>query len=131
MKMLRAGLEVLHEQSLEWLSEIACMKEEVVFFNTLVNKNTIHFPTSQSAELDKELITFNSDMLTGLHNKIMEHERWLADIIRTDTLSRQEFYREIHCELTAQMDACREKFIQIKKRIFSLVKKHQENLGVG
>ena len=121
--LLRAGLEVLHEQSKEYLDEIAFIKEELVFFNKLLNKNAgQQFPSNQAATLSKEMVAFDSNPLTILHNKIIEHERWLADMIKTDTLGRQESYRDIHRGLTEEMDECRKKFQSLKKSIFSFAK---------
>ncbi len=124
--LLQASLEVLHEQSLEYLNEIAFIKEEIAFFNTLLNKNAgRQFPSEQSAAFGKELVSFNSGVVSVLQNKIMEHERWLSDIIKTDTLGRQESYRNIHREVTEEMNACHKRYFQLKKSIFSFVKSQE------
>ena len=121
--LLQASLEVLHEQSMECLDEIHFIKEEFAFFNKLLNKNAgKQFPSEQAAILGSELVSFNSTILSILHNKIIEHERWLADIIKTDTLGRQQSYREMHRELMEEMNACRKKFLQLKKKIFAFAK---------
>ena len=121
--LLQAGLEVLHEQSLEYLKEIDFMKVEITFFNKLLNRNAgKQFPTEQAAALGKRMIKFVGT-LPELRKKIVEHERWLSDIIKTDTLGRQESYRVIHRDLTNQMNRCREGFMRLKKKVFSFAKK--------
>jgi len=121
--LLEASLEVLHEQSCEYLNEISFMKTEITFFNTLLNKNAgRQFSTEQSAAISKQMITFIGKTLNALNKKLMEHERWLADIIKTDTLGRQQSYREVHRDLTKEMVACREKFVRLKKKVFSFAK---------
>lgn len=120
--LLQGGLEVLHEQSYEWLSEVDFIKEEISFFNTLLKKKDVtDFPTEQLAALSKKLTSFNSD-LTVLHNKIIEHERWLADMIKTNTLGRQESYRKVHREVMEDVKKRYADFVQLKKDIFSFVK---------
>jgi len=85
------SIEILHETSREWLNEIFFMKEEIEFLASLLTRNAVHhFPTIESTELKKELASLNSNVLTVLKKKIMEHEMWLADAIRTDTISRQK-----------------------------------------
>jgi hypothetical protein len=122
--LLQSSLEVLHEQSLEYLNEIDFMKVEISFFNKLLNKNAgKQFPGEQSAALGKRMIKFVSSTIPDLRKKIMEHERWLSDIIKTDTLGRQESYREVHRALTKEMTMCRENFVRLKKKVFSFAKK--------
>jgi len=122
--LLQAGLEVLHEQSLEYLNEIDFMKVEITFFNKLLNKNAgKQFPSEQAAALSKRMIKFVTRVLPDLREKIVEHERWLSDIVKTDTLGRQESYRVIHRNLTQEMNMCRESFIRLKKKVFSFAKK--------
>lgn len=128
--LLEASLEVLHEQSLEYLNEIAFMKKEISFFNKLLNKNAgRQFPTDQSTAISKQMVTFIDKALNALNKKLMEHERWLADIMKTNTLGRQQSYREVHRDLTKEMVECREKFIRLKKKVFSFAKnwvKHEK-----
>ena len=122
--LLQASLEVLHEQSREYLNEIDFMKIELAFFNKLLNKNAgKQFPTEQAAALSKRITKFMSRSLPGLLKKIMEHEQWLSDIIKTNTLGRQESYREVHRDLTKEMIMCRQTFIRLKKKVFSFAKK--------
>ena len=122
--LLQASLEVLHEQSREYLKEIDFMKVEITFFNKLLNKNAgKQFPTEQAAALGKRMVKFVTRSLPDLRKKITEHERSLSDIIRTDTLGRQEYYREIHRDLTKEMSMCRDTFIRLKKKVFSFAKK--------
>jgi hypothetical protein len=121
--LLQASLEVLHEQSQEYLKEIDFMKVEISFFNKLLNKNAgKQFPTEQAAALAKRMVKFVSLTLPDLRKKLIEHERWLADIIKTDTLGRQESYREIHRNLTNEMSRVRGNFIRLKKKVFSFAK---------
>lgn len=122
--LLQASLEVLHEQSLEYLSELDFMKMEITFFNKLLNKNAgKQFPTEQAAALGKRMVKFMGQTLPDLRKKIVEHECWLSDIIKTDTLGRQESYRVMHRDLTKEMTMCRESFIRLKKKVFSFSKK--------
>jgi len=116
------SLEELHQQSIEWADEVAFIKEELVFLRKLLTKFGGHFPTVESAELDKELIVFVSNTLSPLLHSILEHEMWLSDILRTDTLSRLKFYRELHGDLSERMRACRKEIFGIKKRFFAFAK---------
>lgn len=114
-----SNVEELHQESIEWLSEVSFIKQKLMFLRKLLTKNTGHFPTVESAELDKELIVFNSNMLSTLLHSIREHEMWLSDIFRTDTPSRLKFYRELHDELGERIKTCRNEIVAMKKRIFA------------
>lgn len=115
-------LEELHQQSIEWLNEISFIKEELVFLRNLLTKDASHFPTVESAELDRELIVFDRNMLSTLLHSVREHEMWLSDILRTNTPSRLKFYREYHDELAERIEACRREIIGIKKKIFAFIR---------
>lgn len=126
--LAEASLEILHKSSHQWLNEIAFMEEEVRFLSSLLTtKSSYHNSNMESIEFNRELTLFSRDFITVLNKKIMEHEMWLTDIIRTDTLDRQKFYREIHSELAAQMRDCHDRFMNMKKKIFSYIKDNMES----
>jgi hypothetical protein len=121
--LLEASLEVLHEQSREFLKEIDFMKVEISFFSKLLNKNAgKQFPTEQAAALGKRMVKFVGASLPDLRKKILEHERMLSTIIQTNKLGRQETYRQKHRDLTKEVGMTREKFRRLKKKVFSFAK---------
>ena len=52
--LLEAGLDVLHEQSIEWLNEIAFWRDETAFFYSLVAKKTLEaVPVKAKSYIEK------------------------------------------------------------------------------
>jgi phosphoenolpyruvate synthase/pyruvate phosphate dikinase len=115
-------LEMLHRESLDWLKQISFMKDEILFIQKLLT-SVLHLSLSgaNSNHLSRELKQLKDLHIDLLHHQIIEHEQWLADIIRTDTMGRQVAYREVHAELSDKMTAYYKTLIQLRHDIFTLV----------
>jgi hypothetical protein len=48
--LLEGSLEVLHQQTREWLSEMALWKDEIRFFRSLINKRLIKVKSEEDRE---------------------------------------------------------------------------------
>ena len=118
-----ASLETLHAQSREWLNEIDFWVEEMAFFYNLIHRREPHifFPTSDLADLERQLITLTSEHLNKLKIDIESHERGLATMIKSFSLEEEREYRERHRNLLTDMNELEEGIRTFKKTVFSFV----------
>jgi len=128
--LLEAGLEILHEQSNEWLNEIAFWREEIAFFYGIIVKKThlsvpMHSKDSISL-IERELDIISGKQLEKLQNKVEEHERSLYKFLK-DKVGTEREYRDAHKKLTHEFENFEKKFKLIKRDIFGLMKLISEN----
>lgn len=123
--LLNAGIEVLHSQSNEWLSEIAFWRDEVAFYYSLIiEKAMISVPINAKEELkeiEKELVKITSGELNDLQNSVNQHEKLLSDLLENNS-EDEEDYREKHRLLEMKFSEMERRFKTLKKEIFELVK---------
>lgn len=123
--LLDAGIEILHEQSNEWLSEIAFWYNEVAFLYSLVVKKTIKYvPLEAKAIIEKtefELNKLNGGELDSLKANVENHEKLLSNIIEQKDYTIEEIYREKHHQLTREMEKVERRLKLLKRDVFSLV----------
>jgi hypothetical protein len=124
--LLDAGLDVLHEQSTEWLNEIAFWRDETAFFYSLIVTKTFKsVPTNSKNDLEKiekELISITGGELDKLENAVAEHEKFLSYLMECQD-ENQESYRDKHKELTHTFNQFEKRYKFLKKEIFSFVEK--------
>lgn len=122
--LLEAGLDVLHEQSNEWLNEVAFWRDEAAFLYSLVLTKTLKSVSLNSKnnleKIEKELISITGDELDTLQKFVEEHEKFLNYLIQCDE-KNQENYREKHRKLTETFDQFEKRFRSLKKEVFALV----------
>ena len=123
--LLDFGLETLHEQSIEWLSDIAFWRDEVAFLYALEVKGTLkETPMNAKSRLDKiesELEQFTGGEIDSLYNEVMAHERFLDNLLsskREDEVG----YREKHLQISEKIDSFNLRFKILKREIFDIVK---------
>lgn len=72
--LLDAGLEVLHAQAIEWLSEIEFWRDESAFFYTLVVNKTLKFvpvnAKNSIEKIEKELVSITGGDLDDLQKEV-------------------------------------------------------------
>jgi hypothetical protein len=129
--MLEAGLEVLHEQSNEWLNEIAFWQDEIAFFYALIVKKTLKsvpiVAKNDIVEIENEL----TEMTTGgeldqLQKKVEQHECYLSNLLDNKS-ENKELYRTKHKELTLEFDEFEKRLKSLKKEVFKLIKHINKN----
>jgi hypothetical protein len=124
--LLDAGLDVLHEQSSEWLNEIAFWRDEAAFFYSLIVTKTFKsVPTTSKNDLEKiekELIGITGGELDELENAVAEHEKFLSYLMECQD-ENQKSYRNKHKELTNTFNQFEKRYKFLKKEIFSFVEK--------
>lgn len=124
--LLDADIEVLHEQSNEWLNEIAFWYDELSFLHSLVIKKTLKsVPLNSKNSIEKienELIRLTGGDLDRLKLTIETHEKLLVDILEKKKNTNEEIYRGKHRQLTNEFHQFENRFKLLKKDVFDLVK---------
>lgn len=124
--LLEAPLEILHEESMEWLEEIEFWKDEVAFFYKLmITKGERKPPTKSLLSIQNQIIYFSSEKLDDLKLEIQTHERFLSRMMKA---IRQDegAYRSKHRILSKNVSEFEKQFKEMKKKVFLLVKKKTE-----
>jgi translation initiation factor 2 alpha subunit (eIF-2alpha) len=121
--LLGAGLDVLHQESLDWLDTIAFWKDEMTFFNKLLNKSE---PIEENLKAHRQMLDnlekIHGDIFTQLEEDIIEHEKLLAKLERNEKGLSDWDYREKHRRLKARMQTMMGDFKVFKKVVFDYVK---------
>jgi hypothetical protein len=122
--LLEAPLEVLHEESMEWLEEIEFWKDEAAFFYSLILKSAQSLPLSKSKEakeIESQLVYLSSERLDDLMLEVKVHEKFLANMIGNVRLDEQG-YRSRHKEIVSKLTGLENEFRSLKREIFALIK---------
>ncbi len=129
--LLEAGLEILHQQSNEWLNEIAFWRDETAFFYSLFVKKTLSsVPIGEKNKVEKiesELIKITGEDLDALQSEVKEHEHYLSQLLLTNRLDERS-YRDKHQQLTLKFMEFETRIKSLKKEIFTLVEKIDKKL---
>jgi hypothetical protein len=121
--LLGAGLNVLHFESQEWLETIHFWKDEVKFFEDLLNKKE---PKNGSKEnfsnMLKTLDQIHADLYKDLEDDIIDHEKLLSRIEKSEKGLSDSYYREKHRKIEQRMETFTRDFLSFKRIIFNYVK---------
>jgi hypothetical protein len=119
--LLGASLELLHQESMEWLDTVAFWKDETKFFaNLLKNKKTTG---SEYAKMLENLDKIHENLFDYLEEDILHHEKLLSRLHKGEKGLSDWDYREKHRSLGERMDLFTTDFREFKKMVFGYVKK--------
>lgn len=118
--------DMIHQTSLNWLSEIEFVKDEQLFFNDLIKSYTLQLLDSKHFKKSKELI----DELKAFENEtndilktVKMHERALGILVDgINQIKEEEAYKRDHLRFIIDVSNFQKKHRAIKKEIFSLIK---------
>ncbi|SDL37064.1 hypothetical protein [Kriegella aquimaris] len=121
--LLGAGLDVLHFESKEWLSNIAFYKDEAKFFADLIEKRkTKDAAQTAYGQILENLDTVHSELFDYLANDIEEHERLLSRLEMGENGLADADYREKHGQLKQRMEDFTNNFRHFKMMVFDYMK---------
>ena len=124
--LLEAPLEILHQESMEWLNTIDFWKDEITFLNHLLTGKTSLFPNLKNSIDGKVILNYlqnvSSDTLSDIKLNVQAHEGYLAKLLSDDKLS-QEAYRSKHKNVLQKMRNFEKELKEIKFKVFDFVKK--------
>ncbi len=119
--LLEGGLDVLHSESREWLSEVEFVKSELRFFMRLLKSKVFVL----SKEQQRQHIFENMDKLCSavaveLGNEIKAHEKNLA-VLQTSKGGSDAEYRAKHKTLKAKIEQLLNDTRTLKMLVFDFV----------
>jgi hypothetical protein len=121
--LLGAGLDVLHFESEEWLSNIAFYKYETIFFADLLEKNKPKDDAQKAfGKILKDLDKVHSELFDYLAHDITEHEKMLSYLEKGERGLSDSEYRDKHRQLEERMVSFTSNFRQFKLMVFDYVK---------
>jgi nitroreductase len=125
------GIEVLHQQTISWLNQIAFWKKENSFFRYLLAGKLFPHLSFQNKRMIHEILDKVSDTeLDELNKSVCNHERFISDVLR-DKGRNDSNYRGNQKQLLQQFTDMDDSIRSLKKTLFGLVKTVNENLSYG
>ncbi|SDE45893.1 hypothetical protein SAMN05421636_105150 [Pricia antarctica] len=119
--LLGAGLDVLHQESREWLETIAFWKDETKFFFNLLDKKETK--ESEYGHMLKYLDTIHENLFDYLADDITDHEKLLSRLEKNEKGLSDADYRDEHQKLNESMVLFENDFKEFKKMVFGYAKK--------
>jgi len=121
--LLGAGLDVLHFESNEWLSDIAFFKDETRFFTDLLKKKkTKDIAQSAYSKILENLDSVHAELFDYLADDILAHEKLLSRLEKGEKGLADGDYRDKHRQLKKRMETFTSNFREFKKMVFGYAK---------
>ena len=125
--VLNPSLMEMHHGSLEWLSTTVLWKQEVAFFQRLLDL----YATRVTSMEDKKRVShfqnvityYGGELIDSLRKKIKNHEHKLADMLKELKGSDAEYVNE-HGELMEELSAFMKTFNAFKSEFFAFMDKY-------
>jgi hypothetical protein len=115
----------MHQSSLEWLSTTVLWKQEVAFFQKLLDKYSAKgiLPDDKKkvSHFQNVITYYGGELIDTLRKKIKHHEHKLADMLR-EMQDEKEYY-EVHETLQDELSAFMKTFHSFKSEFFSFIEK--------
>ena len=119
--LLGAGLDVLHQESREWLDTISFWKDETRFFGNILEKREVK--ESEYGKMLNYLDKIHENLFDYLTEDIRDHEKLLSRLEKGEKGIADGDYREEHKRLGESMVLFENDFREFKKMVFGYVKK--------
>lgn len=118
--------EIMHKNSIEWLSDLEFMKDEQLFFDDLIKSYTLQLIDSKHFKKSKTII----DTLSKLQKKttllikyVKTHKNDLNIMVDgIDQPKEEEGYKNKHRDLIVKIKGFTKEYRALKTELFSLIK---------
>ena len=124
--LLGAGLEVLHFQSREWLEKIEFWKDEVQFFENLLNSRTFDHGQHDLKALLVNLDAIHENLFEDIEENIRQHEKALSGLLKGEKGLSDADFRRKHQKLMLRMERIEKDFRSFKTIVFDYVKQQAD-----
>ncbi|MFW2376869.1 MULTISPECIES: hypothetical protein [Cellulophaga] len=118
--LLGASLEVLHQESKEWLETISFWSYEAQFFKNLLKQ--VKTNETRYQQMLQTLDTIYNQLFKFLKKDIVAHEKNLAQLQELTIGFSDTDYRDEHKKLSESMSLLTQDFKELKMTIFDFVK---------
>ncbi|WP_158976652.1 hypothetical protein [Cellulophaga sp. L1A9] len=122
--LLGASLDVLHQESKEFLETIAFWSYETQFFKNLLEKAKTN--ESRYQQMLQTLDTIYDQLFKFLKKDIVAHEKNLSELKELAAGLNDASYRDEHKKLGENMSLLAQDFKELKMTIFDFVKQRKE-----
>jgi hypothetical protein len=124
--LLQPSLMEMHHSSLEWLSTSVLWKQEVAFFQKLLDRHAAQFTSiddkKKVSHFQNVITYYGGELIDTLRKKIKAHEHKLADRLQELKTTDTEYYQE-HGELMEELGAFLKTFNSFKSEFFFFIEK--------
>jgi hypothetical protein len=117
------GLDILHQESKEWLNIIAFWNDESKFFADLLDNK--ERKDSEKTQMLQYLDKVHKSLFHYLTEDIIAHEKHLSRLIKGEKGITTGEYVEKHTDLREQIHLFTMDFKEFKKMVFKYAKKKQ------
>ncbi len=123
------SIDDLHQVTIRWQSETEFWKDEIRFFQDLIDKHFMQMVSQENLEYTEfmvdELTEIRDKQLPNLNKLVQEHETHLGNMLDHKDFTEKE-YRFEHIDLAKKMLGFMKDFKVLKKDVFLLVEKIRE-----
>lgn len=131
--LLESGLNTLHRQTKDWISEALLWKDEIRFFKNLISKKILEeYAKARFAEIRTEnefflkefesaIDTFYQDWLEQFYKVLNTHENYLAGLLANHRNENDQAYREKHRSISEKFEGLRRELVKLKLHLFRYV----------
>lgn len=122
--LLEAGLDILHFETKEWISEVRFYFDELKIFNHLISQRI--GSSTMEGQGHKTLYRNLDGMLQKLSKEMLHelkaHETYLSELLDAETKGHDLDYRSKHKMISEKMEVLKEAVRDLKKAIFEYIK---------
>ncbi len=124
--LLQTGLEDLHQESKNWLSEIEFWKVELIFFQKLLDKYASHFQNIEDKkkidQFQNFMTYYSGELLHETRKELSRHEKFLASQLGSKNHRiNEQTYRADHQTLNQKVTGIRQQIAQEKRKFFEFI----------
>jgi nitroreductase len=128
--LLEAGVEILHQESLSWLSTLLFWEDETTFYKDLLHQKLSPYITDKAREEVSRLISgIDSNALHTFTTEVRHHEQALKSLL----ILGEELggYREAHKKLMNRFHELELHMKQVRINMFGLAKRVRSDFFNG
>ncbi|MDN5205055.1 hypothetical protein QQ008_26940 [Fulvivirgaceae bacterium BMA10] len=126
--LLQRSLDDLHTTSKKWLSQIDFWKDELHFFQKLLDINAGKaIDQDQKKQIDhfqNLIIYYSGELLDEYHQKVRRHEKKLETLLLS-VKENEQAYREEHITIHDEIESFEKQFQEYKRELFSFIESLQ------
>ncbi len=115
----------MHEETMEWLSELKFCKIELAFLNKLLNKAFLSSVSIKKInaldELDKKIKVFREEMFKEIYDSVISHEQHLALLDENAFAQDAHVIKQEHNKMSTSVNAFMGSVKKVKKEIYDFV----------
>ena len=119
---LDTSIMALHTENKSWLEEIDFYKDELIFFQHLINaKKLKHHGTKRVQTLLTHLVSMNKFLVQDLDKEVTKHQKELNKLI-DENKSDDQRHRDRHRVIAEKVRNFTRDYFGLKRKLFDLEK---------